>query len=235
MQNENVAAIVARHPRRFVGMATVPLQDTALAVEELRDARERLGLRAVEIGTCPGGRDFDDPALFPFFAACRDLEHGRVRAPGRAAGGPGAAHEVLLPADRGQPAGDGGGHLEADLRRRARASPRSPHLLRARRRGVPVHPGPPRPRLVGAPGGPGVDPEAAAGVRAPAPLRLAHAQRREPPVPGHRVRRRAGRDGQRLPVRHGEPGPGGRRRRGGARSGRASAREGGTAARFLGL
>jgi aminocarboxymuconate-semialdehyde decarboxylase len=27
----------------------------------------------VEIGTCPGGRDFDDPALFDFFAACRDL------------------------------------------------------------------------------------------------------------------------------------------------------------------
>src|SRR5262249_17579097 len=55
------------------GMATVPLQDPELAIEELRHARERLGLRAVEIGTCPGGRDFDDPALFSFFAACRDL------------------------------------------------------------------------------------------------------------------------------------------------------------------
>jgi aminocarboxymuconate-semialdehyde decarboxylase len=73
MQKENVAALVARHPRRFVGMATVPLQDTALAIAELQDARERLGLRAVEIGTCPGGRDFDDPELFPFFVACRDL------------------------------------------------------------------------------------------------------------------------------------------------------------------
>jgi aminocarboxymuconate-semialdehyde decarboxylase len=28
----------------------------------------------VEIGTCPGGRDFDDPALFDFFAACVDLD-----------------------------------------------------------------------------------------------------------------------------------------------------------------
>ena len=73
MQNESVAAAVARHPRRFVGMATVPLQDTTLAVEELRHARERLGFRAVEIGTCPGWRDFDDPELFPFFAACHDL------------------------------------------------------------------------------------------------------------------------------------------------------------------
>lgn len=74
MQNENVAGVVARHPRRFVGMATVPLQDPALAVKELRYSRERLGLRAVEIGSCPGGRDFDDPELFPFFEACAELD-----------------------------------------------------------------------------------------------------------------------------------------------------------------
>ena len=72
-QNENVAAIVGRHAGRFVGMATVPLQDPALAIAELRHAHERLALSAVEIGTCPGGRDLDDPALFDFFAACRDL------------------------------------------------------------------------------------------------------------------------------------------------------------------
>jgi aminocarboxymuconate-semialdehyde decarboxylase len=74
LQNENVAAIAGRHPTRFVGMATVPLQDPDLAVQELRHCRERLGLRAVEIGSCPGGRDFDDPALFPFFEACAALD-----------------------------------------------------------------------------------------------------------------------------------------------------------------
>jgi aminocarboxymuconate-semialdehyde decarboxylase len=73
MQNEHLAAVAARDPDRFSAMATVPLQEPVLAVEELRHARERLGLRAVEIGSCPAGRDFDDPALFPFFAACRDL------------------------------------------------------------------------------------------------------------------------------------------------------------------
>ncbi len=73
MQNEHVAAVVAAHPARFSGMATVPLQDPELAIAEVRHARERLGLGAVEIGTCPGGRDFDDPLLFPFFEACRDL------------------------------------------------------------------------------------------------------------------------------------------------------------------
>ena len=74
MQNEFVASVAGAHPQQFVGMATVPLQDPALAVEELRHARERLGLRAVEIGTCPAGRDFDDPALFGFFEACAALD-----------------------------------------------------------------------------------------------------------------------------------------------------------------
>ena len=73
MQNENVVAIAARHPARFSGMAAVPLQDPAMAIEELRYCREALGLGAVEIGACAAGRDFDDPALLPFFAACRDL------------------------------------------------------------------------------------------------------------------------------------------------------------------
>jgi len=73
VQNEHIAGIAARYPARFHGMATVPLQEPALAIEELAHCRERLGFRAVEIGTCPAGRDFDDPALFPFFRACRDL------------------------------------------------------------------------------------------------------------------------------------------------------------------
>jgi len=74
MQNEFIASVAAAHPDRFTGMAVVPLQEPALAIEELRHARERLGLRAVEIGTCPGNRDFDDPALFPFFEACVALD-----------------------------------------------------------------------------------------------------------------------------------------------------------------
>ena len=74
MQNEFVAGVAAAHPERFIGMATVPLQEPVMAVDELQYARERLGLRAVEIGTCPGGRDFDHPELFPFFEACAALD-----------------------------------------------------------------------------------------------------------------------------------------------------------------
>jgi aminocarboxymuconate-semialdehyde decarboxylase len=72
MQNEFIASVAAADPGHFAGMATVPLQDVTLAIDEIRHARERLGLRAVEIGTYPG-RDFDDPELFPFFEACAGL------------------------------------------------------------------------------------------------------------------------------------------------------------------
>src|SRR5262249_61407771 len=60
--------------RRRVGLAPLPTQAPALAGEELRWVRDQLGLRAVEIGTFPGSRDFDDPLLFPFFEACSELD-----------------------------------------------------------------------------------------------------------------------------------------------------------------
>jgi aminocarboxymuconate-semialdehyde decarboxylase len=74
LQNEYCAKIVSDHPGRFRGMATVPLQDTGLAIDELRHAVEKLGFRAVEIGSFPGGRELDSPEVFPFFEACRDLD-----------------------------------------------------------------------------------------------------------------------------------------------------------------
>jgi aminocarboxymuconate-semialdehyde decarboxylase len=70
--NQHVADFVAAHPARFAAMGTVPLQDPGLAIEELRFLSGTLKMRAVQIGTFPGGRDLDDPALFPFFEACRD-------------------------------------------------------------------------------------------------------------------------------------------------------------------
>jgi aminocarboxymuconate-semialdehyde decarboxylase len=73
MANEEIAALVRRHPDRFRGMATVPLQAPAAATEELAYARRELGLVGVEIGSNVNGRELDDPALHPFFARCAEL------------------------------------------------------------------------------------------------------------------------------------------------------------------
>jgi aminocarboxymuconate-semialdehyde decarboxylase len=55
--NENLAAIVARHPDRFVALANVPLQAPPAAAEELRRCVEDLGFRGVEIGTNVAGAE----------------------------------------------------------------------------------------------------------------------------------------------------------------------------------
>lgn len=72
LANEVMADLVGQHPERLLGMATVPLQDGALAAEELRHATGRLGFRAVQIGTNVKGRNLDDPDLEPFWAACQE-------------------------------------------------------------------------------------------------------------------------------------------------------------------
>jgi len=72
--NATIAAIAAEHPARFIGMGAVPLQDVDRAIAMLRSNRERLGLRAVEIGSNVDGVPIGDPRFEPFFAAAVDLD-----------------------------------------------------------------------------------------------------------------------------------------------------------------
>src|SRR6266849_2495089 len=73
LQNDEVAAEVKRHPARFLGLAGVPLQAPDLAARELRRAMGTLGLRGAMIGSNVRGRNLDDPALEPFWAAAAEL------------------------------------------------------------------------------------------------------------------------------------------------------------------
>lgn len=71
--NDFIAEVVSRHPDRFIGLATVPLQDPQLAIGELERAVKELGLVGVEIGSHIENRNLSDPELFPFFEACDRL------------------------------------------------------------------------------------------------------------------------------------------------------------------
>lgn len=66
--NEAIAEAAAKHPRHFVGTATVPLQDCRLAVAELQRA-VALGLKAITIGSSVNDMELDDPSLWPFWEA----------------------------------------------------------------------------------------------------------------------------------------------------------------------
>jgi aminocarboxymuconate-semialdehyde decarboxylase len=74
MQNENLASIVAGNPDRFVGLATVPLQDVSAAVAELEFAVRELGFKGAEINTNVMGLDLDDRRYRPFFAKAEELD-----------------------------------------------------------------------------------------------------------------------------------------------------------------
>jgi aminocarboxymuconate-semialdehyde decarboxylase len=71
--NDTIASAVADHPDRFVGMGTVPLQNAELAVAEMKRCVTELDLRGIEISSNVNGRDLDDPALRPFWAAAEEL------------------------------------------------------------------------------------------------------------------------------------------------------------------
>jgi len=71
--NDRFAEAVALHPRRFVALASLPMQDSQKAAAELERAMTRLELRGVEIGSNINGRYFDDPSLDPFWEAAQSL------------------------------------------------------------------------------------------------------------------------------------------------------------------
>jgi aminocarboxymuconate-semialdehyde decarboxylase len=73
LQNDGLAAVVARHPDRFLGLATLPLQDPQAAADELGRAMRSLKLRGAQIGSNVNGRNLDDPALDPVWAAANEL------------------------------------------------------------------------------------------------------------------------------------------------------------------
>jgi aminocarboxymuconate-semialdehyde decarboxylase len=71
--NDGIAAAVARHPSRFVGMGTVPMQAPELAVLEMKRCIRELGLRGIEISSHVAGGELADPQFHPFFAAAEEL------------------------------------------------------------------------------------------------------------------------------------------------------------------
>lgn len=70
IQNDNLAAVAAANPDRYVGMgATVPLQDIDLAIAEMDRAVDDLGFKGLQIGGTVDGHNLDEPRFRPFWAA----------------------------------------------------------------------------------------------------------------------------------------------------------------------
>jgi aminocarboxymuconate-semialdehyde decarboxylase len=70
--NDGIAEIVEKYPRRFIGLGTVPMQDTKLAIKELERCK-KIGLVGVQIGSNVNQLNLGEPQLYDFFAACESL------------------------------------------------------------------------------------------------------------------------------------------------------------------
>jgi aminocarboxymuconate-semialdehyde decarboxylase len=73
-ENEAIAGMVKDHPDSFIGLASVPMQNTTMAVKELEYAVKKLGLSGVEINTNVDGKNLDEPEFLPFFAAAQEMD-----------------------------------------------------------------------------------------------------------------------------------------------------------------
>ncbi len=74
VQNDAIARLSQDYPKRFVGLAVIPLQDVELAVGELKRAVKELGLHGVEIGSSVQGVYLGDPRFDPFWRAAAEMD-----------------------------------------------------------------------------------------------------------------------------------------------------------------
>jgi len=71
--NEQIAAMIALAPERFIGLGAVPLQDVDSAILELDFVLKRLHFSGVEIASHVNGVSIGDARFEPFFAAAENM------------------------------------------------------------------------------------------------------------------------------------------------------------------
>ncbi len=71
--NDHIAEVVTNHPKRFIGLGTVPLQDVDLAIREMERCVEELKMPGLEIGSNINNINLGDPSLDQFFKRAEQL------------------------------------------------------------------------------------------------------------------------------------------------------------------
>ena len=71
--NDEIADIVGRHPDRFTGLGTIPLQAPEQAIAELERLHRSLGMRGIEIMTHVAGEDLSEDRFRAVFRRIEEL------------------------------------------------------------------------------------------------------------------------------------------------------------------
>ena len=70
--NDHIAEIVTQYPKHYIGLGTVPMQDTELAVEELERCKQ-IGLKGIQIGSNINDENLNEERFYPIFEGCEKL------------------------------------------------------------------------------------------------------------------------------------------------------------------
>jgi aminocarboxymuconate-semialdehyde decarboxylase len=72
--NDGIASNVGEYPSRLVGLGTLPMQDTRLAIAELDRCVGELGFRGIQIGARVGDEELSTERFEPLWSRCEELD-----------------------------------------------------------------------------------------------------------------------------------------------------------------
>ncbi len=70
--NDHLAELAKTYPHQYVGLGTLPMHDTELAVKELERCKS-IGLKGIQIGSNINEENLNEERFFPVFEACEKL------------------------------------------------------------------------------------------------------------------------------------------------------------------
>ena len=72
--NDHIADLCYRYPKNYIGLASIPMQDEDLAIQELERCKKELNLPGVQIGSNINDKNLSSNRFFPIFQACEALD-----------------------------------------------------------------------------------------------------------------------------------------------------------------
>jgi len=70
--NDDIAELIEKHPNHYLGLGTLPMQDTELAIQELERCKT-IGLQGIQIGSNINDLNLNEERFYPIFEACEKL------------------------------------------------------------------------------------------------------------------------------------------------------------------
>ncbi len=70
--NDHIAELVSKYPKNYIGLATIPMQDTEAAIQELERAK-KIGHVGIQIGSNINDENLSEEKFFSIFEACERL------------------------------------------------------------------------------------------------------------------------------------------------------------------